>query len=192
MTTSACEGATARSGGAVGIGRAAIGGAIAGTLASLMMAGYVMVAALAYQGRGFFTPLYHIASTVSSGQAMMQSMEAAMAGHSFTLLAGPALLGTVIHVAVGAGYGVTFAVIARLLRVHGARMIGAALVWGVVVFVVSAWIGLPVAASLFGGGSPISDMASMVGYPTFLVEHLIYGAVLGIGLTGVRTGSPQR
>lgn len=111
-------------------------------------------------------------------------MQAAMAGNSFTFLFGPAMLGAVIHMMVGAAYGAVFAVIARVLRWHGAALVGAAALWGLVVFAISSWIGLPLAASLFGGGDPIRNMASMVGYPTFLAEHLLYGAVLGLLLAG--------
>ncbi len=43
--------------------RAASIGAVAGVIASLMMAAYARIAAATYQGSGFFTPRYHIAST---------------------------------------------------------------------------------------------------------------------------------
>jgi ABC-type spermidine/putrescine transport system permease subunit II len=56
----------------------------------------------------------------------------------------------------------------------------AGLAWGVVVFALSSCIGLPIAAALFDAGYPIANMASIVGYPTFIVEHLIYGAALGV------------
>ena len=35
------------------------------------------------------------------------------------------------------------------------------------------------AAKITGSGSTIADMASMVGWATFAVEHLIFGLVLG-------------
>jgi hypothetical protein len=162
------------------IGATVMWGAVAGVGASLVMAMFAMIAALTYQGTGFFTPLYHIASVFAPGDAMMQSMQAGMGGSSFTFLFGPAVLGAVIHMMVGAGYGVAFALVAKLLRLHGAALIGAATLWGLVVFAISSWIGLPAAAALFGGGDPIRNMASMVGYPTFIIEHLLYGAVLGI------------
>ncbi len=160
--------------------KGAVWGAAAGVGASLVMAMYAMIAALTYQHTGFFTPLYHIASVLAPGEAMMQSMESAMAGNAFTFVFGPAMLGAIIHMMTGAAYGAIFGVVAQLLRWHGAMLVGAALVWGFVVFAVSAWIGLPLAASLLGGGEPISNMATMVGYPTFITEHLLYGAVLGI------------
>ncbi|MCV7151066.1 hypothetical protein H7I57_07165 [Mycobacterium pyrenivorans] len=151
------------------------------------MAMYAMVAALTYQHTGFFTPLYHIAATLAPGDAMMESMQSAMAGNSFTFVFGPAALGAFIHMMVGAAYGAMFGVVARLLRCHGAVLVAAAVAWGLVVFAISSWVGLPVAASLLGGGDPIRDMAAMVGYQTFIAEHLLYGAVLGLLLA-----APQR
>lgn len=159
---------------------AAVWGALAGVGASLVMAMYAMIAAWTYQHTGFFTPLYHIASTFAAPDTMMTSMEAAMAGNPFTFVFGPAVLGAMIHMMVGAMYGAAFAVVAYLLRWHGVALVGAAMAWGLIVFAISSWIGLPIAAALFGGGDPIRDMAGMVGYPTFIVEHLMFGIALGI------------
>jgi len=167
------------------LGAAAMRGALAGVGASLVMAMYAMIAAWTYQHTGFFTPLYHIAATFAAPDTMMRSMEAAMAGNSFTLVFGPAVLGAMIHMMVGAMYGAIFAVVARFLRWHGAALLGAAIAWGLIVFAMSSWIGLPIAAALFGGGEPIRDMASMVGYPTFILEHLLFGATLGFLLLGI-------
>ncbi|MFY9918519.1 MAG: hypothetical protein WAL26_09000, partial [Mycobacterium sp.] len=83
----------------------AMWGAAAGIGASVVMAAFAMIAASTYQRTGFFTPLYHIAATLGPGDAMMQSMQGAMAGDSFTFVFGPAVLGTVIHMMVGAVYG---------------------------------------------------------------------------------------
>ena len=143
-----------------------------------------MIAAATYQHTGFFTPLYHIAATFVAPDAMMASIQAAMVGHMFTFAFGPAMLGAIVHMMVGAMYGAIFAVVAHYLKWQGPLLVGAAMLWGVVVFAVSTWIGLPLAATLFGGGDPIRDMASMVGYPTFLVEHLLFGATLGMLLLG--------
>ena len=107
-----------------------------------------------------------------------------MAGDTFTFAFGPAVLGAIIHMMVGAMYGVIFAVGVHYLKWRGALLVFAGMVWGLVVFALSTWIGLPLAAALFGGGDPIRDMASMVGYPTFLVEHLLFGATLGLLLLG--------
>jgi hypothetical protein len=161
---------------------AAARGAFAGLVGSLLMAAYAMTAAATYEQTGFFTPMYHIASTFITPDAMAASMLQEASGHAFTFLLGPFLLGAFIHMAVGASYGAVFGVFIRLVRISGPWVLIAGLVWGVVVFVLSSCIGLPTAAALFDAGYPIANMATMVGYPTFLIEHLMYGSALGAAL----------
>lgn len=168
--------------------RVAVTAAVAGVIASLVMAAYAMLAALTYQDSGFFTPLHHIASVFTSPGNMMASMESAMAGSSFKLFVGPALLGALIHMMTGALYGAAFGVLAGLARLHGVVLVVAATVWGFLVFAFSAFVGLPVAAELFDSGDQIADMVEMVGYGTFVVEHLIFGLVLGLVLAMWRRG----
>lgn len=43
-----------------------------------------------------------------------------------------------------------------------------------------SWVVLPAVADIFDSGPPIRDMGSTVGWGTFVVEHLIYGTVLGV------------
>jgi hypothetical protein len=168
------------------LGTAMVWGAVAGLVGSVIMAMYAMLAAATYQHNGFFTPMYHIASLVIARDTMMTSMQNAMAGHTFTFTFGPALLGAIIHMMVGAIYGAMFGVVVRLARVSRSMLLIAGLVWGGIVFAFSCWIGLPIAAAVFDAGAPIRNMATMVGYPTFLVEHLIYGATLGLVLMPAR------
>ncbi|WP_239657131.1 hypothetical protein [Mycobacterium riyadhense] len=168
------------------LGRAAGWGAGAGLVASVVMAMYAMFAAATYQRTGFFTPMYHIASTVVAPDAMMTSMLQATAGHPFTFAPGPALLGELLHMTVGAIYGAVFGVLIRVARVSGLTVLIAGLVWGVIVFVVSSWVGLPIAAAVFDAGYPIRNMVALVGYPTFVIEHLIFGATLGVLLMHAR------
>jgi hypothetical protein len=58
------------------------------------------------------------------------------------------------------------------------------------VFAVSAWIGLPIVAGIFDSGDQITDMAEMAGWGTFVVEHLVFGVVLG-ALVALRSGPTQ-
>ncbi|MEO6142937.1 MAG: hypothetical protein ABIP19_03080 [Dermatophilaceae bacterium] len=58
--------------------------------------------------------------------------------------------------------------------------------WGAIVFVVSSFIALPVAAALFSSGDQISQMASKVGYGTFLTEHVLLGLALAVLLASGR------
>lgn len=144
------------------------------------MAMYAMVAAATYQDTGFFTPLYHIASTFIEPKAMETSMQQAMNGDLFYFSAGPAILGLAVHMMVALVFGLVFASIVRGFRVHGVMALVAGIVFGLVVFAVMSLVVLPAVADLFGGGQPISDMPEMVGYGSFAVEHALFGLVLGL------------
>lgn len=98
-----------------GAGRALAAGAVAGVLASIVMGMYAMVAAWV-DGTGFFTPLHHIASLWAAPDAMMASMEAAMAGNDFNITVGTAVLGALIHMMTGAMYGAVFGLIVSRLH----------------------------------------------------------------------------
>jgi len=159
---------------------AVVRGAVFGMAASLFMAAFAMMAAATYQHFGFFTPLYHIASTFISPSTLMTSMKNAMAGSTFTFVTGPAVLGALIHMMIGAMYGVMFAVVAVLLRLRGPMLVASGFLWGALAFLVSSFVALPVAARLFGSGDQITHMAATVGYGTFLTEHLVFGLALGL------------
>jgi hypothetical protein len=162
-----------------GLGRTIVTGAVAGVLASLVMAVYAMVAAWT-KDTGFVTPLYHIASVWIAQDSMMSSMQDGMAGDAFHFDYGPAVLGALIHMATGAAYGILFALAVSRLALGTAVLSLAGLVWGGLVFVFSTFVGLPVAAALFDSGKQITDMAKMAGWGTFISEHLLYGGVLGV------------
>ncbi len=160
--------------------RLVVGGVIAGAAASVVMIAYAMVAAATYQDTGFFTPLYHIASTFIDPKAMEASMQHSMAGDSFYLALGPAALGMAIHLGVGAALGAAFGLLIAALRSPRLAALPLGLGYGLVVLVVMSFAVLPVVADVFDGGKPISDMADMVGWGTFSLEHLIFGLVLGL------------
>lgn len=152
-------------------------GGVAGMIAGAGMAMFAMVASVTYQHHGFFTPLFHISALFGSPDAMMRSAMEAMAGNKFWFSAGPAALGLLIHMMTGAMFGIGFAFLAR--RLPRTLIVPAGAIYGLAVFVVSAFVGLPVAAKITGSGTTISDMASMVGYATFAIEHMMFGLVLG-------------
>ncbi|MBL0885244.1 hypothetical protein [Myceligenerans indicum] len=161
-----------------GVGRAAVTGVVAGVIASLVMAMYAMIAAW-IQDTGFFTPLYHIASVVVAPDTMTASMESGMAGDAFTFSFGVAVLGAVVHMMTGAMYGAVFGLIVARLRLGAAALTVTGLAWGAVVLVMSAFVLLPLTAAVTGAGEPVANMASMAGWGTFTVEHLLFGITLG-------------
>lgn len=152
----------------------------AGAAASVAMGMVAMMAAATYQQTGFFTPLYHIASSVVAPDAMMQSMTAATSGTAFTLVAGPALVGLMIHMMAGAAFGAMFGLLlTRLGELRLAPRVGLGMAFGVAVFAASAFVLLPATSVIAKDGDAIKNMASMVGYSTFLFEHVVFGMVLG-------------
>lgn len=164
-----------------GLGRSTATGAVAGVIASLVMAMYAMFAGL-FNDTGFLTPLYHIASLWIAPDTMMASMKDAMAGNGFHLAFGPAVLGAIIHMMTGAMYGAVFGLVLGFVRARLGLLVLAlaGLVYGGIVLLVSAFAGLPIAAAIFGSGEPISDMAEVAGWGTFTIEHLLFGLVLGL------------
>lgn len=164
--------------------RATVVGILAGAVAALVMGAVAMMAAATYQGTGFFTPLYHIGSAFGwgeSAQAMGTSMEQAGANDLFYFTAGPAAVGMLIHLMTGAAWGILFAWTVRGLGISRSAVVALGVVFGLAVMGVMAYLVLPALASLFGSGAPIRDMASMVGWGTFTLEHAVFGLILGLG-----------
>lgn len=170
--------------------RGAAHGAGAGVVASIAMGIYAMVASY-LKDTGFFTPLHHIATLIVEPTAMMGSMMGAMEkGDGFVITAGVTLLGLVIHMMTGAMYGAILGLAVARLRLGAGILALVGLIYGAVVFVASAFAGLPLAAAIFGvdnlaegamaGVNPIADMAEMAGWGVFLSEHLLFGLVTGL------------
>ncbi|MDQ3985172.1 MAG: hypothetical protein M3280_01555 [Actinomycetota bacterium] len=167
-------------------------GALWGVAGAIVMAIYAMIAGATYLGSGFFTPLYHIASTFLDPQSMMISMEHAMEGEAFYFTFGAAGVGMLVHLVVGAVYGIVFALLARAINLVGPVSVALGALYGVAVMLFSSFVGLPIAAELFGGGDPIADMPTMVGWSTFTIEHVIFGLALGIGWVAQRSPRGQQ
>jgi hypothetical protein len=155
-------------------------GAVGGMVAAAVMAMFAMVASVTYQHHGFFTPLFHIAAVAGSSSALMASMQQAMAGNRFWFAPGAALVGLAIHMMTGAAFGMMFAAIARVLPRRWWLAAGA--IFGLAVFAGAAYIDLPAAASITGSGDVIANMASMVGWTTFALEHVMFGITLAVYL----------
>jgi len=160
--------------------------ALAGVGGAMAMAMVAMVASVTYQHHGLFTPVFHIAALFGSAKAMTTSAHEAMLGHRFWFTPGAAATGLLVHVMTGVFYGLVFAAVAPI--VPRRAMIPAGMLFGLAVFGLSAFVDLPAAAAVTGAGSVIGHMARIVGYPTFAVEHVVFGAVTA-GLFRWRTTS---
>jgi hypothetical protein len=142
-------------------------GLIVGLIAGAMMAMYAMLASATFLGQGFFTPLYGIASPLIGQQAMMSSMKA---GVYFAF--GPVVLGLMIHMLWSGLYGIIFGLLVRATHITGALGLVAGIAYGIVVLVVMSFVVLP----LVGVGT----MPTLIGWPSFTIEHLLFGMVLGL------------
>ena len=158
-------------------------GVAGGIVAAIAMAMFAMIAAATYQGTGFFTPLYHIGSSLGGAapmEAMEASMEQAQSGDLLTWFTGPALTGALVHMVAGMMWGAVFGLVVAVVRIPRGAVAPAGVAFGIVVMVVMAFVVLPVMASLFGSGDPIRNMPSMVGWGTFTAEHALFGLVVGM------------
>lgn len=178
---SATTGARARN---AAVWKRAIGlGVVGGIVAAIVMAMFAMIAAATYQGTGFFTPLYHIGSSLGGAapmEAMEASMEQAQSGDLLTWFTGPALTGALLHMMAGMMWGAVFGLLVAVMRIPRAFVVPTGVAFGIAVMVVMSFVVLPVMASLFGSGDPIRNMPSMVGWATFTAEHALFGLVVGV------------
>lgn len=136
-------------------------------IAGAMMAMYAMIASATFLGQGFFTPLYGIASPLLGPSAMMQSMKLGLSWAT-----GPALLGLIVHMLWSAFFGMLFALLVSGLRLRGMMALVGGLIYGLVALVLMSFVVLPIVGA---GGMPTT-----IGWPSFLIEHLIFGMVLGL------------
>lgn len=111
-------------------------------------------------------------------------------GDDVTTTGGVALLGLVIHMMTGAMHGAILGLAVAKLRLGVALLAAVGSVYGAILCVASAFVGLPLAAAIFGvrdladgpmaGMNPIADMAEMAGWGVFFTEHLLFGLVAGL------------
>ena len=156
-------------------------GIFAGFIASTIMGLFAMVASATYQGRGFFTPAYHVAFIIDP-QTMGTALERAGAGDRFYFSRESFVFGMAAHVIVAGVLGALFVLVAMGLRLRGTRAVAGGLIYGLVVMVLMSVLVLPPMAALSDAGAPIARMGSEIGWATFAVLHAIFGLVLGTWL----------
>jgi hypothetical protein len=141
---------------------------LAGMIAGAIMIVYAMFASLTILDQGICTPLYSIASPLIGKRPMMMSMQQ----HLYFNL-GPVGLGVVIHLLWAALYGIIFGLLVRDFQLRGAKAVISGLLYSVLVMLFMSFVVLPIVG--------VSGMPTMVGWPSFTVEHLLFGLMLGLG-----------
>jgi len=160
-------------------------GILAGMVAAVAMGIFAATASASYLQMGFYTPMYRIAAVLDPTSMLVSLQEAEAGSPSFYFDLQPLVAGTAMHLAIAGFFGVVFALLARGLRVRGPAALPAGILYGLAVMALMGLVVLPLAADLLGGGPPIADAASIVGWPTFAAEHVLYGLTLG-GWTVIR------
>ena len=156
-------------------------GVCAGLVGSAVLGLFAMVASGTYQGRGFFTPMYHAAFVIDP-QTMVASIGQAGAGERFYFVRESFLLGMIIYVLVGGTLGALFGVAARAVHLHGTRALAGGVAYGLTVMAVMSLVVLPRLGAMSGAGRPITHMGDEVGWPTFVAYFVVFGLVLGAWL----------
>jgi hypothetical protein len=148
-----------------------------GMAAAAVMALFSMVAAAA--DLGVYGRLYLVTAIVEPGPLEV-SMAQAEAGTGAFLEVGGAAAGLAVHLAIGAGFGAVFALLARGLHLRGLAALAAGAGYGLAVMALMGLLVLPAAAGQTAGGQLIADAPRLLGWPVFAVEHLLYGLTLGL------------
>jgi hypothetical protein len=148
-----------------------------GMVAAAVMALFSMVAAAA--DLGVYGRLYLVTAIVEPGPLEV-SMAEAEAGTGAFLEVGGAAAGLAVHLAIGAGFGAVFALLARGLHLRGLAALAAGAGYGLAVMALMGLLVLPAAAGQTAGGQLIADAPRLLGWPVFAVEHLLYGLTLGL------------
>lgn len=156
-------------------------GVFFGVLASIPMGLFAMTASATYQGRGFYTPAYHVAFTIDPNTLGL-SLGRAATGERFFMSQEAFVFGLAIHVIVSGVFGALFAVVATRLRLRGRQVLVGGVVYGLAVMALMTALVLPVAGAAFDAGDPISRMGSEIGWATFAALHAVFGLALGAWL----------
>jgi hypothetical protein len=160
------------------IDRLLMPGILAGLVAAAAMGIFLMTAAATYQHRGFYTPMYHIASLLGD-DTVERSVPASVNGEIFMLVPESLMAGVAIHLVVGGFFGGLFALVARTELAQRA-IVAAGVVYGLAVMVVMGLVVVPLADGALSGDPRVASFPRVAGWLTFVVAHVIYGLVLGL------------
>jgi hypothetical protein len=151
---------------------------------------FMAVASATWGHAGFFTPFYRIAAVLDPA-AYDISVEQAAAGSRFWFEPQTALPGACVHLGLAAFFGTLFGLLWRGDRraSPGATLL-AAVGWGLVVAVVMVPV-LRFCGQAVGGGGLIADAPALMGWPTYVAMHLVYGLSLG-AIVALRAAHPRQ
>jgi hypothetical protein len=158
------------------IDRVLIPGVLAGMVAAVPM-GLVATVITAVQNRGFLRPAYQVAFVIA-GDESRASLERTLAEDRFFVESQMVLFGVLLHLIVGGFFGALFAYVAPTTRYPRHRLV-VGVVYALAVMVAMSVVVLPLLAVLLDAGTEVSRFGGRIGWWTFLLQHVVYGLVLG-------------
>lgn len=158
------------------IDRTLVPGVLAGMVAAIPM-GLVAMVIAAFQDRGFLRPAYQVAYVVAGDEAR-RALELTLEDDRFFVEAEMVFFGVILHLAVGGFFGAIFAFVARSPAFQRQRLL-VGVAYGLAVMVVMSVVVLPLVAVVLDAGDEVSRFPSRIGWPTFLLQHVVYGLMLG-------------
>jgi hypothetical protein len=148
------------------------------------------VASATWGQAGFFTPFYRIAAVLDPA-AYTISLEQASTGSRFWFEPQTALSGACVHLGLAAFFGLLFGLLWRGdRRASPGATVLAGIAWGLVVAAVMVPV-LRFCGQAVGGGGLIADAPALMGWPTYVAMHLVYGLSLG-AIVALRAAHPRR
>jgi hypothetical protein len=148
------------------------------------------VASATWGQAGFFTPFYRIAAVLDPA-AYDISLEQASTGSRFWFEPQTALPGACVHLGLAAFFGLLFGLLWRAdRRASPGVTVLAGIAWGLVVAAVMIPV-LRFCGQAVGGGGLIADAPALMGWPTYVAMHLVYGLSLG-AIVALRAALPRR
>ena len=145
-----------------------LGGAIAGLIGGLAMA---LVGAIisAWLGGDIWLESKQIAAIVYGTAATAQP----------GFVAGPVLVGTLLHLIASAALGALFSIVIRrllLLTSEFGMPLLTGMIYGMLIWLVAYFLVLPI----------LNPVLMLTYAPVFIVQHLVYGSVTGLAYTWLR------
>jgi hypothetical protein len=135
----------------------------------------MVIAAL--QDKGFLRPAYQVAFVIA-GDESRASLERTLADDRFFVASELVLFGVLLHLAVGGFFGAVFAFVAPATRFPRHRLV-VGVVYALAVMLAMSVVVLPLLALLLDAGTEVSRFGGRIGWGTFVLQHVVYGLMLG-------------
>jgi hypothetical protein len=154
-------------------------GAVAGAIAAFPAILLLMIAGATYREVGAYTPIYSVVGIIDAGP-LATALDALSRGESVTFYQHPFSAGIATCLGLGALAGVVFAFAARHERLYDWRALVIGPVHGIFVMALFYLVVLFALGRWLDAEWVTSSLVRLVGWPTLVAAHALYGLVLGL------------